>query len=80
MRAVAGTFKGSFLAKHKATTGRNFRDILDPVSAYGLHYGPVTRFWNGNTHSMASVLGAVRGSEWANRNPFDERYKEWGEF
>jgi len=45
IRSLRGTFNGSPLAKQMAKTGRNFRNVLDPVSAYGMHYGPVSRFW-----------------------------------
>jgi hypothetical protein len=79
LRSWQGTLKGPLLAKHTATTGRNFRNILDPVSAYGLHYGPVTRFWGCGIHSMADLVERIATSKWANVNPFDPDYKEWGE-
>jgi hypothetical protein len=79
LRSIKGTFKGSLLSKQMATTGRNFRNVLDPVSAYGCHYGPVTRFWGMGVHSMDDIEGRVRRSDWAGVNPFDPAYKEWGE-
>ncbi len=78
-RSIAGTFKGSIFSKQKATTGRNFRNVLNPVSAYGCHYGPVTRFWGTGLHSMNDILERIRKSRWAKINPFDPAYKEWGE-
>jgi hypothetical protein len=79
VRSIQGTLKGSLLSKQMATTGRNFRNVLDPVSAYGFHYGPVTRFWGLGVHSMDDIEDRVRRSDWANVNPFDPAYKEWGE-
>lgn len=79
MRSLQGTVKGSLLSKQMATTGRNFRNVLDPVSAYGFHYGPVTRFWGLGVHSMTDILERVRKSKWAQINPFDPAHKEWGE-
>ncbi len=78
-RSIAGTFKGSIFSKQKATTGRNFRNVSDPVSAYGSHYGSVTRFWGTGLHSMNDLLDRIKKSRWANINPFDPAYKEWGE-
>jgi hypothetical protein len=78
-RSIKGTFKGSLLAKQMAATGRNFRNVLDPVSGYGMHYGPVTRFWGSGFHSMVDVVQRIRSSRWADINPFDPAYKEWGE-
>jgi hypothetical protein len=80
VRSLRGTFKGSLFSKQMATTGRNFRNVMDPVSAYGCHYGPVTRFWGCGLHSMNDVEERIRTSRWAAVNPFDARYKEWGEF
>jgi hypothetical protein len=77
--SLRGTFKNSLFAKQMATTGRNFRNVLDPVSSIGSHYGPVTRFWGTGGHSMVDLLERVRKSNWANVNPFDPAYKEWGE-
>jgi hypothetical protein len=79
LASLEGTFKGSLLAKQMATTGRNFRNVLDPVSMIGFHYGPVTRFWGSGMHSMVDLLERVRNSRWANLNPFDAANKEWGE-
>ncbi len=79
LKSIAGTFKGSLLSKQMASTGRNFRNALDPVSAYGFHYGPVTRFWGMGIHSMEDLLARIKDSKWANINPFDPAYKEWGE-
>ncbi len=76
-RSLKGTFIGSATAKQSANTGRNFRNILDPVSAYGMHYGPVTRFYNAGVHSMSDMVEYVRRSRWADKNPFAHR--EWGE-
>jgi hypothetical protein len=79
LRSIQGTFKGSLLAKQMATTGRNFRNILDPVSAYGFHYGPVTRFVGLGLHSMDDLLQRIKNSHWRDKNPFDPAHKEWGE-
>jgi hypothetical protein len=79
LRSIKGGFKGPILAKQMASTGRNFRNVLDPVSAYGFHYGPVTRFWGVGIHSMNDIEDRVRRSDWAGVNPFDPAYKEWGE-
>jgi hypothetical protein len=79
IRSIKGTFKGSLLSKQMASTGRNFRNVLDPVSAYGCHYGPVTRFWGSGVHSMNDVLERIRKSRWATVNPLDPACKEWGE-
>ena len=76
-RSLKGTFIGSATAKQRAGTGRNFRNILDPVSAYGMHYGPVTRFYNAGVHSMTDMVEFVRRSAWSDKNPYE--YKEWGE-
>ncbi len=78
-RSWKGTFIGSALSKQMAATGRNFRNVADPVSAYDMHYGPVTRFWGAGLHSMNDVLERIRKSRWAGVNPFDPAYKEWGE-
>jgi hypothetical protein len=67
------------LAKQTAATGRNFRNVLDPVSAYGFHYGPETRFWGTGVHSMDDIQSRIEASRWSGINPFDPRYKEWGE-
>lgn len=77
-----GMFKGSLLGKIRASTGRNFRNWLCPVSAYGSHYGPVTRLRvpGLNTHSMDHLEAKIkRTPRWANINPLDPRHKEWGE-
>jgi hypothetical protein len=79
IRSLRGTFNRSPLAKQMSSTGRNFRNVLDPVSAYGMHYGPVTRFWGIGVHSMDDILGRVKKSRWADVNPLDPMYKEWGE-
>ena len=78
-RSLKGSFNGSLLAKQQAATGRNFRNVLDPVSAYGSHYGPVTRFWGKGVHGIADVVERVRASRWANVHPLDPAHKEWGE-
>jgi len=78
-RSLQGTFKSPLLSKQMASTGRNFRNVLDPVSAYGFHYGPVTRFWGLGLHSMQELLDRIRLSKWAQVNPFDPAHKEWGE-
>ena len=78
-RSIKGTFNRSPFAKQMASTGRNFRNVLDPVSGYGMHYGPVTRFWGLGDHAMDDVLERIRKSRWADVNPFDPAYKEWGE-
>ncbi len=78
-RSLKGSFNGSLLAKQKAATGRNFRNVLDPVSAYGSHYGPVTRFWGKGVHGIDDVVERVRTSRWANIHPLDPAHKEWGE-
>src|SRR5262249_1905611 len=75
----AGTFKTGAFSKLSASTGRNFRNVLDPVSAYGMHYGPVTRFWGKGVHAMDDILGRVKKSRWADVNPLDPMYKELGE-
>ena len=59
IRSIKGTFKGSLLSKQMAATGRNFRNVLDPVSAYGSHYGPVTRFWGTGFHSMNDIVERI---------------------
>jgi len=77
-----GMFKGSLLGKVRASTGRNFRNWFCPVSAYGSHYGPVTRLRvpGLNTHSMDNLEAKIkRTPRWANVNPLDPRNKEWGE-
>lgn len=79
LHSLKGTFQGPLLAKQTATTGRNFRNVLDPVSAYGFHYGPVTRFWGLGVHSMDDIEQRIQGSKWAGVNPFDPAQKEWGE-
>jgi hypothetical protein len=80
VKSIVGTFKGPMLAKQTATTGRNFRNVMDPVSAYGLHYGPVTRFWGAGLHSMDDLEARIRNSKrWRDVNPFDAANKEWGE-
>jgi len=79
IRSIGGTFKGSLFSKQMAATGRNFRNVMDPVSAYGSHYGPVTRFWGTGVHSMADIVERIRKSRWADVNPLDPAYKEWGE-
>jgi hypothetical protein len=78
-RSWVGTFKRGALAKQSASTGRNFRNVLDPVSAYGMHYGPVTRFWRAGGHFMTHITERLRKSRWATVNPFDPASKEWGE-
>lgn len=78
-RSIKGTVKGSLAAKQKAATGRNFRNVLDPVSGFGSHYGPVTRFWGKGAHSMDDVEARIRSSRWARVNPLDSAVKEWGE-
>ncbi len=75
----AGTFKSGALSKLSAGTGRNFRNVLDPVSAYGMHYGPVTRFWGKGVHAMKDLLARISKSKWNLVNPFDAKNKEWGE-
>jgi len=77
-----GTYNSSMLAKQRASTGRNFRNWFDPVSAYGFHYGPVTRLrvagWN--PHSMDNLVNKIdRTPRWRNVNPVDPSNKEWGE-
>ena len=80
IRSIAGTLQGSLLSKQMASTGRNFRNVMDPVSAYGFHYGPVTRFWGAGLHSMDDLEARIRGStRWRSVNPFDPANKEWGE-
>ncbi|MGA0603140.1 lipase family protein [Caulobacter sp. KR2-114] len=80
VRSLVGGAIGSPLAKQMASTGRNFRNVLDPVSAYGMHYGPVTRFWGAGLHSMDDLEARIRASRrWASVNPFDPAFKEWGE-
>jgi hypothetical protein len=79
IRSLKGTFKGSLFSKQMASTGRNFRNVLDPVSAYGFHYGPVTRFWGKGVHSMDDVAQRIFLSRWSTINPLDPLYKEWGE-
>ncbi len=77
-----GMFKGSLLAKQRASTGRNFRNWFCPVSAYGAHYGPVTRFRvpGLNPHSMTNLKEKIRRTQrWANVDPLDPQNKEWGE-
>lgn len=77
--SLMGTFKGTAFDKQRASTGRNFRNILDPVSAYGSHYGPVTRFWCGDLHSMNALEASILASGWADKDPLDPKNKEWGE-
>src|SRR5262249_6812099 len=79
LNSIMGTFKGKALAKQSASTGRNFRNVMDPVSMYGSHFGPVTRFWGAGLHAMDDIYDRVRKSEWARMNPFDSKNKEWGE-
>lgn len=79
LNSLQGTFKSPLLAKQMAATGRNFRNVLDPVSAYGSHYGPVTRFWGGGFHSMDDLEERIRSSAWNSINPFDPAHSEWGE-
>lgn len=80
MNSISGTFKGSALAKQTASTGRNFRNVLDMfISGYGSHYGPVTRFWGAGGHGMDDMQKRIRDSRWGKINPLDARYKEWGE-
>lgn len=77
-----GMFKGSLLAKQRASTGRNFRNWFCPVSAYGAHYGPVTRLRvpGKNPHSMSTLKEKIRRTpRWADVDPLDPRNKEWGE-
>lgn len=71
----------SKLAKFRASTGRNFRNYLDPVSAYGMHYGPVTRLWvpGLNVHGMDNMVAKIMVSKWSDRDPLDPKNKEWGE-
>jgi Lipase (class 3) len=79
-RSWAGTVKGTGLfSKLSAGTGRNFRNVLDPVSAYGMHYGPVTRFWGKGGHAMKDLLARISNSKWNAINPFAAANKEWGE-
>ena len=78
-RSRSGTSIGTALDKHRASTGRNFRNVFDPVSAYGSHYGPVTRFWGTGIHSMDDIERRIISSRWANLNPYDSRHREWGE-
>lgn len=79
LRSVRGTFQGPLLGKLKAAAGRNFRNVLDPVSLYGSHYGPVTRFWGKGLHSMDDIEDRIRRSNWAKVSPFDPKMREWGE-
>ena len=79
INSIKGTFKNSLFAKHKVETGRNFRNVLDPVSAWGSHYGPVTRFWGKGLHSMDDLEMRIDSSKWRNVNPFDPACREWGE-
>ena len=74
-----GGLKGTAFDKQRASTGRNFRNVLDPVSAYGSHYGPVTRFWCGDFHSMDALEETVKRSPWADKDPLAIANKEWGE-
>ncbi|HEX3487298.1 MAG TPA: hypothetical protein VHT51_19735, partial [Micropepsaceae bacterium] len=74
--SLGGTLKGPLLAKQNATTGRNFRNALDPVSLGGAHYGPVTRFWGTGLHSMDDMVERIVASRWKDVNPFDPKYKE----
>jgi hypothetical protein len=78
-RSIKGTFKGGLLSKQAASTGRNFRNVLDPVSAYGFHYGPVTRFWGAGLHSMDDVQARIARSRWAKIDPLAPEAREWGE-
>lgn len=78
-RSIKGTFKGRLLSKYAASTGRNFRNVLDPVSAYGFHYGPVTRFWGTGLHSMDDVEARITRSRWAKIDPLGPEAQEWGE-
>jgi hypothetical protein len=79
-KSIKGTFKGPLLAKQAASTGRNFRNVLDPVSAYGAHYGPVTRFWGADLHSMDSLVKRIESdARWRDADPLDPASKEWGE-
>jgi hypothetical protein len=77
--SLKGTFQGTAFDKQRASVGRNFRNIFDPVSGYGSHYGPVTRFWCGNFHSMDDMEAYIKRSGWADKNPLDPKNKEWGE-
>jgi hypothetical protein len=83
LRSIKGTFTGPLLAKQRAGTGRNFRNVSDLVSSFGSHYGPVTRFWSASTplkaHSMDEMLRLVVHSHWAGKDPLDVANKEWGE-
>jgi hypothetical protein len=79
VRSLRGARIGSPLAKQMAATGRNFRNVLDLVSSYGMHYGPVTRFWGLKFHSMDDFVQQIRASRWADLDPLDPRNKEWGE-
>lgn len=83
VKSWQGAVNGSQLAKQRASTGRNFRCIYDPVSAYGMHYGPVTRlYYNGGLigHSMDLMLKEIeKNGRWRNVDPLDPKNKEWGE-
>jgi hypothetical protein len=79
LNSIAGTFRNSAFSKQAAATGRNFRNVFDPVSNWGSHYGPVTRFWGKGMHSMDDLELRIRSSKWKNVNPFDLACKEWGE-
>ncbi len=84
-KSIRGTAHGKLLSKQAACTGRNFRHSLDPVSLFGSHYGPVTRFWslahssNLWYHGMSDMVVAICASEWAAKQPFNSKNKEWGE-
>jgi len=73
------TFNRSPLARQVESAGRNFCNELDPVSAYGTHYGSVTRFPGSGLHAMDDILERIRNSRWADINPFDPNYTERGE-
>lgn len=79
LHSIGGTFKSGAMSKQMASTGRNFRNVLDPVSGYGSHYGPVTRFWGRGVHSMDDMQERVRNSRWGTIHPLDPAHKEWGE-
>lgn len=83
VKSWEGTFKGTKLAKQRASTGRNFRCFYDFVSAYGFHYGPVTRlYYNGGLigHSMDLMEAEIKkNGRWKDVDPIDPKNKEWGE-
>jgi len=56
LESIKGTFKGSLLAKQMASTGRNFRHLLDVVSTFGSHIA----IWKYELTSIFLLVGRDR--------------------